>query len=417
MLRHCHRSAFTLLEMVVVLALVGMMAAFLVKLAPTRDCYAETRAQQREIRAALETYVRNNNHYPMPAGRALGINNPLFGVAVTDPASTLIDRIGTDPATNVLAGALPATTLGLNIGYATDCWGNKFTYYVSEQLTTSATYMSNTSAGHITIRNGTLAAPSTLTASAAYAVISHGKDALGASARNNSASKKYCSGEQANGTITRIDKENCDIVNKEIYASSFNNGDTPANFFDDVVIYANKTGYTGCNAASITWGTGNTCTANVPATSHSDTLSVNNTSGGYIGSATVTCTNGTITLGATSCSAVSPGACSSQSVTWLTNCVATAPTLNNGQSMSVSSTASGYAGSVTVTCNSGTLSQASPTCGTGYTWVYTGGGGPMGASYCSTPAGSSCTTQNSICRIANSPGGCTGDGCDKMTCM
>jgi|SRR5579883_2799674 len=54
--------------------------------------------------------------------------------------------------------------------------------------------------------------------------------------------------------------------------------------------------------------------------------------------------------------------CASQTVTWLTNCSGTAPALVSGAQTGVSNMASGYTGSVTVTCGNGQLTQSGAIC-------------------------------------------------------
>ncbi len=354
------QQAFTLLELAIVLALVAMMAGFAVKIAPQRDCYAETRAQQEVIVASLDAYVRANNRYPMPAGRGIGINTATSGVSATSAGSSTIDTIGSDP-TAVLIGALPYATLGLNAGYGSDCWGNKFTYLISKQLTDSVSYMSNSASGQITVRNGTLSSSSVVTANAAYAVISHGKKSLGAMSRNNnSGNHGYCVSEYANGSITRVDKENCDLSNKTLYISEFNDGESAVHYFDDLVVYAGRTGYTGCNAAAVTWGT--SCTANVGAMQHGDASPITNTAASYTGTATVTCNNGTLQLTNTNCSPTGAYSCNGQTVNW-SSCSGTSTLLNNNTSQQVTNTVSGKTGTVTINCVNGVLQQTSPTCG------------------------------------------------------
>lgn len=395
------KNGFTLLELAVVLVLVSLMAGFAIKVAPSKDCYAVTRAQQRDIQDAIDTFVRANNYYPKPARRTVSVNNALYGVAVT--VGTDVDRIGAAGPTAVLSGALPFATLGLNTSYAADCWGNKFTYMVSEELTDSTTYKSSTSSGDITVRTGTKASPATLTSMAAYSVISHGADALGASPRNYTASTKYCNTEQASGAVVRIDKENCDTNDKDIYSSEFNNGVGAPNFYDDLVVYANKTGYTGCDAGTVTWGA---CTANATAMAHGATpQTVNDVTAPTTGSASVACVNGTLTTTSISCVDAS-GSCSAQSVSWLTNCNGTAPLLSNGASSAVSNTNGGYSGSVTVLCSSGSLVQQAvpaPTCTSTASCSSTVSWGPGNA--CSATASAAHGASDTV---ANTASGYTG---------
>ena len=356
------RHAFTLIELAIVLALVSLVLGLVLRVVPERNCLTETQEQLHTIRQSIDEFVRANNYYPMPAGRALGASAPLFGSAVTTAASPLTDVVagsGSSP-NRVLSGALPFATLGLGSRYAADCWGNKFSYYISELLTNPANYMSGTAIGKIQVNTGTLSSPSALTTTAAYAVISHGADALGASPRNNTTgNKRYCVSEQSNATITRIDKENCDIANLVLFSSQFNDGRNARDFFDDLVIYAERTGFTGCNASVLTW---NGCSANVGVLQHGASTILTNVNGGQTGSANVTCINGTPTITSSTCTPVMPNNCAGQPISWGTFCNGVAPTLNVGTSTTVTNTSSGYTGSVTVICTDGVMSQTSPTC-------------------------------------------------------
>lgn len=399
-------KGFTLLELAVVLVLVSLMAGFAVKIVPSKDCYAITRTQQRDIQAALESYVRANNKYPMPAGRALGSTNPLYGVAVTDANAKVtdgtIDRVSSG-SNAVLVGALPFVTLNMSGNYGADCWGNKFTYYVSEELT-GTTYQSNSSTGHITVRTGstslTTPGPSTMTATAAYAVISHGANALGASPRNFTASKKFCNTEQASGSVTRVDKENCDTNNADIYSTEFNNGASAPNFYDDLVVYKDKTGSTGCLAGTVTWGG---CSAAVAALANGGTQAVSYNSGGTTGSGTALCTNGSLSVTSSTCSAAPK--CASQGVSWGSGCTGTAAAMaNTSDTTSVSNTAGGYTGTATFTCqSSGTSTYTSGSCtaysncSSSYSW---------GAGCSGTPGVA--ISHGASGAITNSAGGYTG---------
>ena len=360
------------------LAIVGVMAGVGIQAIQTttntENCYPKTRAQMREIEQSLANYVRNNNRYPTPANRTLASSSSSYGVATTAG----IDTIGSGTSA-VQAGGLPFVTLGLGSNYAADCWGNKFTYYVSSQLTDTSTYMSNSSAGRITVKSGTLSSSQNITSSAAYAVVSHGQDALGSAPRNGAGS--YCTGSYGD----RIDQKNCkNSGTLELFSANFNNGKTngtlAANYFDDVVLYANKTGYTGCNAGggqTLTWtnaGGTVTCSANISG-SHANgagTGSLN--SGSPNGSATFKCVNGTYTVqpGST-CYANCPA---SQSVSWGGgSCSATysGGAGAHGAAASVGSSDPNNMGTGNLVCNNGT-------------WEATGSGTSCATRHCSAQA-------------------------------
>ena len=73
---------------------------------------------------------------------------------------------------------VPWRTLGLQENMSLDGWGRRFTYHVAPELVWSGT----TSEGDIVLRDGDAATSGTseLTATAAYALISHGDNGHGA---------------------------------------------------------------------------------------------------------------------------------------------------------------------------------------------------------------------------------------------
>ncbi len=135
-LKRNRRHAFTLLELAVVLVIVGLMTTLVLQTeqaASSDTCHAETKNQMAVIRRAIDGYVRDNGRYPLPAGRSVGVTDPLFGREAPDADDDTIDNLGL-----VLAGALPTQTLALPEDYVADCWGNKFSYFVTETLTSNS---------------------------------------------------------------------------------------------------------------------------------------------------------------------------------------------------------------------------------------------------------------------------------------
>ncbi len=87
------------------------------------------------------------------------------------------------------------------------------------------------------------------------------------------------------------------------------------------------------------------------------------------------------------------GTCAGGTVTWSTYCSGPVGALSSGVHTGVTNTATGYTGSVTVTCNNGTLSQSGASCSASC-------GGTLVGGYCwyAAATGASCDT------------GCTGHG-------
>ena len=236
------RRGFSLLELSMVLVISGLMVSFVLQAnkqaAPASDCYITTRAQMNAIRNAIEIFARRNDRLPLPAPRNVGIESIKYGREST-AGSADIDTYSSGTSASISFGALPFQALGLSPSYASDCWGNKFTYAVTTALTasTSAVGFLDTSVdGNITVKSGTAPA-STITTKAAYAIISHGEDGIGAVKSNYSAANPahaWCLG------ATALKHYNCNIAG-QLANPPFNNGSSAgANYFDDIIVTSGR---------------------------------------------------------------------------------------------------------------------------------------------------------------------------------
>ena len=246
------RRGFSLLELSMVLVVSGLMVSFVLQAnqqtAPTNDCYVVTKAQVNTIRAAIERFARKNDRLPLPAARNIGIENIKYGREAT-VGSADIDTYGSG-ATSITYGALPFQALGLSPSFASDCWGNKFSYGVTTALTTNASsggFLDSQVLGNITVKSSPTVSVNT---KAAYAIISHGQDELGSVKANFTAanpSHGWCSG-------TALKQLNCN-VGAAVADAVFNNGkDAGANYFDDVIIVANKPPIIANAVSAYCWG-------------------------------------------------------------------------------------------------------------------------------------------------------------------
>lgn len=243
------RRGFSLIELALVLGISGLMLGFVLQSqqsAAVADCYIATKMQLRDIDGAIQRFARQRERLPLPAARNVGVEAPTYGREASGGA---IDAAG-----GTSWGALPFQALGLAPSYASDCWGNKLTYVVTTALTTNATvggYLDSGTMGNITVRKDAATNSST---TAAYAIISHGEDALGAVKNNySSGSKGWCSGA---ATLTT---QNCLASAATVASAVFNNGrDAGANYFDDVIIANGRPLIAGSNV--LCWGN-NTLTA------------------------------------------------------------------------------------------------------------------------------------------------------------
>ena len=233
------------------LLVVGLITgvALSLKQSGAEDCVAVTKIQMKEIQGAMERFVSQNERYPLPALRTAGVEDIKYGREVTaaelaaNPSllDVTVPPVTVPPTSSVTYGALPFQALGLAPSYAGDCWGNKFTYAVTTDLTESGKFNQElplqTYEGVITVQSdASSAAP--VSVKAAYVVVSHGANALGAVKANYSSStgdKKYCT---LSGSL---ESENCEPSNAVLMGAAYNDGkDAGPKFFDDIITFSDK---------------------------------------------------------------------------------------------------------------------------------------------------------------------------------
>ena len=173
------RAGFTLVEIAVVLAIVGVLMSFGVSILTaqmTRSAYSATTEKQVAIKTALTTYLGANRRLPCPDTDLDGLENR--------PAGTCASMTGAS-----FFGVVPYATLGLTRDSVLDAWQGYFGYAVSgiagqdwtkQSVTTEmrgglkVDTRVNSSAGSTTVHD-----PSGNTGAAAV-IISYGQNGLGA---------------------------------------------------------------------------------------------------------------------------------------------------------------------------------------------------------------------------------------------
>lgn len=277
--------------MAICLVLLGLMTSFGLSFAEARDnqaCEKSTTEDLEHIQFAMDQFVANNGRYPLPASRQLGRNHSAYGRSVGLPTDSAIHRIA--QSSPILIGALPHATLGLPTQMASDCWGNQYTYAVTQDFTNTSGYEDPGKTGGVQLRTGTLTHWQTLSTRAAYTVLSHGRDALGASPGSHTGAPITCNAAHGDASVTRIDKENCDTNNSIFFTSNRNESDGDM-FFDDYVMYAERPDPSDdCAESTITWG--GHCSGNALLTLAGLAVNVTNVAAGYTGLALSTCNAG-----------------------------------------------------------------------------------------------------------------------------
>ncbi len=115
---------------------------------------------------------------------------------------------------------------------------------------------------------------------------------------------------------------------------------------------------TGCSASTRTVGS---CSFDVPPLTSGASASPSNTTPGFTGSLTATCTNGSVAFTNEICNALPPSDCGATSHR-VGACVYAVPAIANGNSQAAGNITPGHSGSVTASCSGGSLSFAGATC-------------------------------------------------------
>lgn len=193
---------FTLIEVAIGLMLLGLLLVSLAQLYKVQKVDKEIIASRNNlsvINSALDKFVTKTGRYPLPALHNIPAGGLDFGREFTGSPGSIpnctianttlcrtpgykdINPVDTvlDP---VLIGDLPFATLGLPKKFALDASKNRFTYAVTESLTSAATF--NEDAGVIKVIDSTGAYHSGTAIDQHYVVVSHGRNQRGAFALN-----------------------------------------------------------------------------------------------------------------------------------------------------------------------------------------------------------------------------------------
>lgn len=215
---------FTLIEMAVAMFVIALLlGSILVPLTTQVEQrqISDTQKTLDEIRDALIGYAIANGNLPCPDTGTNGTENV---DTTTGRCTTILGGIA--------AGRLPHLNLGLG---NSDLWGNRFTYVVNEQFarrtgTTSSPFTLSTGGTDVRICT-TQACTTTLSTTAVFAVISHGKNGLGAVNYSTNATNP------ASASVDEQDNygTDADIVNRPQFT-----GGPPASEFDDIVVWLSR---------------------------------------------------------------------------------------------------------------------------------------------------------------------------------
>jgi prepilin-type N-terminal cleavage/methylation domain-containing protein len=213
---------FTLIEIAVALFIITLLVgSLLVPLTTQVDqrMTSDTQKTLEEIRDALVGFAVVNGYLPCPDTGTNGAENINTGTGLC-----------TTITSNVAVGRVPYADLGLG---TQDVWGNRFTYVVNERYArrSPATPFSLSTAGTDVRVCTTAACTTTLTTTAVFAVISHGKNGAGA--------VNFSSGSTNPASSSADEQDNYGSDADLVYRPQFSGG-TAASEFDDIVVWLSK---------------------------------------------------------------------------------------------------------------------------------------------------------------------------------
>lgn len=234
------RAGFSLIEMSIVLLIISIVAAGSLNInasVSARNHYQETDETLETVEDYLKFFYQINDRMPCPASLSAKAGESDFGTEIlsgscngdtTTPAGTFRVAVGAD---FLRIGALPTRALKLPDAVMQDGFDQRLLYAVPEKFTDSATYSAAT--GIITVNDG---AGTDLSTEAMYVVLSHGEDRKGAYTGKSGNVGVAC------GASANLDVENCN-EDATFTDATFNNGDIEAKFFDDRLLWKNKTNF------------------------------------------------------------------------------------------------------------------------------------------------------------------------------
>ncbi|MFZ4125606.1 MAG: tail fiber domain-containing protein [Rickettsiales bacterium] len=233
------RSAFSLVELSIVLAILGVMTAGGLSIGTSvveQQANVASNTQLDSINQALQDYFKTQRRLPCPANRTLALGAAGFG-AEAGVCNTGGALAGTVSVGGVRIGALPVRALGLRDRSIADEFGNRYIYAVTERHTLDTDFTSTAPVyqGMITMLDGggnTIASGGT-NSGVSYVVVSTGNDGKGALRYQTAGAAVAC------GASANLDVQNCND-DATFRDARFNNGSVAASFFDDFVRWMPK---------------------------------------------------------------------------------------------------------------------------------------------------------------------------------
>ncbi|MBI4809526.1 MAG: type II secretion system protein [Nitrosomonadales bacterium] len=192
---HLNHKGFSLVEMAIVMAIVGLLMAGLLPMISgqiEQQHRSETRKAMEEIRNALVGFATSQTPPRLPCPATPSLATGTVGAGVENCA--------------ISTGVLPWVTLGTS---ETDAWQRRFTYSVASSVTgTFGTSFTLTSVGNLNVLS--VAAGTAVASGVPAVLVSHGVDGAGAYTPQGSqlnASADLDQVDNSNGGLTFVSHE------------------------------------------------------------------------------------------------------------------------------------------------------------------------------------------------------------------
>jgi len=240
------KRAYSLTEMAIVILIISILATGALSVYFNVDSGVKINENERKLEAiykAIGVYLHKNGSLPCPAPINVARNlSTTFGVAGTGGACQENGVYISTTDTNLAYGIIPVQDLNLDIDYALDAYGNKFTYIVDQRFTTSVSTDGFGSiypaTGVMTVNDKAGGQTHKITDDAIFVIVSHGRNGLGSYGENltsiSSSKEPVDADEEENFDITTL---NLDPTNTANFDNDFVHNSFDNEVFDDMIFF------------------------------------------------------------------------------------------------------------------------------------------------------------------------------------
>ena len=245
------KRAYSLTELAIVILIISILSTGALTVYFNLDSGAKIHENERKLSViykAIGEYLHTNGSLPCPApinvARSLNTSFGVAGVSGTCQKNGVY--LGTEVgATELVYGMIPVQDLNLNIDYALDAYGNKFTYVVDRRFTTSGTTNGFGSiypaTSIMTINDIAGGQTHKITDDAVFVIVSHGRNGFGAYGENlTSVSASKIPTDLEENENFDVGTFNLDPTNTADFDNDFINKSFDNEIFDDVLFFKTR---------------------------------------------------------------------------------------------------------------------------------------------------------------------------------